>query len=194
MHKSIGAAIIAAVSLALMCGCAGTSEPPAQAPPTTASADGVRFTGPWAADFAQAYRDARNPDEKEALKDGKITDAEFNYFEGKIGNCLSDLGVKNVSLTDGQWHYSRPDSVPDKKVDACMKSNGIGVMLLKDSVETNPNNVDEEAALVACLVRKGAVPKGYTLKDYKHELAVNEYSFDLNSAAFSDCNEDPLAK
>jgi hypothetical protein len=195
MRKNAYALAGIAVAVCTVTGCAQhTGDELPHTSPTEASVGTVKFQGPWAGSFAQEYRDATRKDAREALQDGKITDAEYAYFESEIVSCLSDLGVRNAKLTDGQWQYSRPDSIPDSKVDDCMRSNGIQVMALRDSIVANPSNVDQDAALVACLVRKKAVPAGYSVKDYKRELSVNKYSFDLNSNAFSECNDNPLGK
>jgi hypothetical protein len=195
MRKQICAAGIVVVTAALIAGCSGPSsgdDLSAYAPKqTTAAVGSLKFSGPYASDFASAYRHAKDPDELEALSDGKITDREYTYFVSKITSCLSDLGVK-ATYKEGNWDYTRPHGVPDSRVDGCLSSSGQSILSLAESVKQNPRNIDEDAVMAACLVRKKVVPDGYTAEDYKRELESDNFTFDPNSSAFEECNSEDV--
>ncbi|NQX24862.1 hypothetical protein [Curtobacterium sp. VKM Ac-2852] len=164
----------------------------AEKPPATSGGTQKNFHGPWASAFSDAYRIASDSEVREALADGEITDAEYNYFVNRISNCMTDLGLTNVKLKDGEWAYTRPVKTDETAVDKCLQDGGARVLLIRDAIARNPEHLDEDEIMARCLVGQGLVPKSYTAKQYSRETESENFSFDFNSAAFEKCNDDPL--
>ncbi|WP_031261929.1 hypothetical protein [Curtobacterium sp. B18] len=150
------------------------------------------FQGPWAIAFSDAYRTASDSEVREALADGQVTDAEYNYFVNRISNCMTDLGLTNVKLKDGEWGYTRPVKTDEAAVDKCLQDGGARVLLIRDAIARNPEHLDEDEIMAKCLVRQGIVPKSYTAKQYSRESESENFSFDFDSPEFDKCNDDPL--
>jgi hypothetical protein len=148
--------------------------------------DGVEFDGPWSEDFASLYRESKAAEMKDALRDGKISGVEYSYFEQRIKSCLRRLGV-SAQFVDEQWVYNLPRGVRDEQVDRCLRDNGAEVMALRDAMEQNPENQDENQRMAKCLVDRRAAPPGYSARDYAHDLELGTYRFDLNSDGFAEC-------
>ena len=176
-----------AVAVPLMAGCASASS--AERPPSTVHRDGVTFTGPWADLFASTYADATSKAERDALRNGVISDKEYASFQASIESCLA---LHNVSATfDGNMgiDYTNPDRVSQEVINKCLADNGIRVLSLRDSMTRNPNNLDEGEIMAACLKRAGVVGPGFTAKDYDDPDVVAKY---VNDKRFDECNADPL--
>ncbi len=144
---------------------------------------------PWAELIKSTYDNARTPAEREALADGKISDTEYAYFQQLIVTCLKKIGVDATWSTDHTLDYTRPDSVSNSAVNECNKENGLDLIVLRDAMDRNPQQLDENTILVDCLKRNNVVDPGYTPSMLESGVAVDEF---INSSQFDKCNADPL--
>jgi hypothetical protein len=144
---------------------------------------------PWADLIESTYDNARTPAEREALADGKISDTEYAYFQQLIVTCLKKIGVAARWSSDHSLDYTRPDSVSNSAVNTCNKDNGLELIVLRDAMNRNPQQLDENTILVNCLKRVGAVDPGYTPSMLASGADLNKF---MNTSQFDKCNADPL--
>ncbi len=71
----------------------------------------------------------------------------------------------------------------------CNKDNGLDLIVLRDAMNRNPQQLDEDTILVDCLKRVKAVDPGYTPSMFASGVDVNKF---INSSQFDKCNADPL--
>jgi hypothetical protein len=160
----------------------GGSASPAVAPPTP-------FSGPWAELLTMTYGDV-SPVEREALEDGVIDEQEYAYFQDRMIECVSDLGVE-ASFSDGSTlDYSNPDAVSEDLIDGCLADHGIKLLTASDAISRNPENLDEATIMVECLQRAGLVGRDYTPDDYDEGIDLASLADDED---FEACLADPLA-
>ena len=144
---------------------------------------------PWAELIKSTYDNARTPAEREALADGKISDTEYAYFQQLIVTCLKKIGVVATWSSDHSLDYTRPDSVSNSAVNTCNEENGLDLIVLRDAMDRNPRQLDENTILVNCLKRVKAVDPGYTPSMLANGVDMDEF---INSTQFDKCNADPL--
>jgi hypothetical protein len=146
------------------------------------------FTGPWAELLTTTYG-IGTPAEREALADGAIDELEYSYFRDRIIECLGDLGVEASFAADSTLEYTASEGVAEEDVDACMAEGGIQVLTLKDTIDRNPENLDEATIMVECLQDAGVVGPEYTTRDYDAGVGLADLGDD---EAFATCTADPL--
>jgi hypothetical protein len=144
---------------------------------------------PWADLITSTADGARTPAEREALADGKISDTEYAYFQQLIVTCLKKIGVVATWASDHSLEYTRPDDVPDSAVNSCNTENGLDLIVLRDAMDRNPQQLDENTILVDCLKRVEAVDPGYTPSMLASGVDVDTF---IDSPQFDKCNADPL--
>jgi hypothetical protein len=176
----VAALLLTAVSVV---GCASLNVGP------PASENGAAPAKPWADLIKSTYDSARTPDEREALEDGTISDAEYAYFQQLIVTCLKKIGVTATWSSDHTLDYTRPDSVSNSAVNTCNRENGLDLIVLRDAMDRNPRQLDENTILVDCLKRVGAVDPGYTPSMLARGVDVDKF---IDSSQFDKCNADPL--
>lgn len=194
----MGVLLVAAAA----CGLAGcAAEGPAGGQPSKELGSAPAFSGPWADDFTSAYRAASSDFEKKALADGKITDAEFSEVENTFKTCLK---AKNVTFTGFKtgggydFHFGNGINADEanKAADDCSASSGLNTVgALYFRMQRNPNHLDEPTIMAACLVKKGAVPQGYSAADYLRNSPDQTYPFASKSSGekvLRECGADPL--
>lgn len=148
-----------------------------------------RFTSPWASLFEYTYANARSEVERQALEDEKVDDQEYAFFRSKIVSCLSGIGVDAKFDDDKALSYSMPPSVTSDQITSCMQENGLAIITLRDSIDRNPTNLDENEIMVDCLKRTGSVDDSYSPDDYSRGVSSDKV---VASAGFDGCNADPL--
>lgn len=195
-HLRTAAIILLALPALVACGASGaggSSEP-------VGADKAPRFIGPYAAEFAAFYGDARSEFARSVLADEQITDAEYAEMEEKFRKCLESEGITFDGFApDGSYSTS---SAPDggdtyEIVTACSKASGADeIGALHDIMRLNPQNLDFPTLMSECLVGSGAVPAGYSAEDW---LADAEGRFvDIATlppavrTALETCSADPL--
>ena len=192
--KFIRSVVGASATLLLLAGCSSST---ASAPQDAGGAavftgEVPKFTGPWAAEFAQAYRETTDELTHRILATGTITDADYAELSSVFIKCMKDKGV--VATVDGPAGQATTSRAPNEMeaMKTCNTVFGVGAGLHGQLVR-NPQNLDENLIVAACLVRVGLVPASYTAKSYAEELETQKFSYDINNAKFMSCTSNPLA-
>jgi len=159
-----------------------------------------RFSGPWAAEFQEAYGKAKDEAIREILADGEISELEFSEVWTKYTSCLAASGVRitNVEFDGSTESEFDPGVTPDAAREAetrCSESSGeYPVGMLYHWVRGNPMNEDESVIISACLVDRGLAPKGYGAREYEQDLP--DYPSFVNTPEdvkiYESCRIDPL--
>lgn len=133
------------------------------------------FTGPYASDFAQAYRDAPTDLARSILKDGRITDAEIQEIYDAYNTCLEPYGMQSTYTTEegettGQYRGSLSNDEQLKVMEQCHAKTGAdSIASLAASMTDNPDNLDVEAmyrATYRCYVKHDLLPAPISEDDY----------------------------
>lgn len=188
--KKFSAFSLVAATVLVLSGCAGAEDEPAGKQPTNDDPlASVAFSGPWADLFLSTYQESDSDDERQALIDGEISAQEYAYFQDKIVGCLEDLGITAQFASDKSLRYNNPKEVAQDKIAACSADNGIRVVALKDAIDRNPTNLDENEIVVSCLKRTGVVDFDYSTQDL-----LNGVNFTIigETEEFAGCISDPL--
>lgn len=158
------------------------------------------FSGPWAQEFASSYRAARSPFEREALEDGTVTDAEFAEMQARLTTCLSGRGITFSGFQpDGSFEYALGRLTPaegNAAVQSCDSSSGyntVGILYL--DIRRNPQNLPNDRIISQCLVKNGAVPEGYSAKDYDRDAPDGTFPYTdtkKGPIVLARCAADPL--
>ncbi|WP_345761106.1 hypothetical protein [Diaminobutyricibacter sp. McL0608] len=159
------------------------------------------FEGPWATEFAEQFRDADFEFVRDVLRDGKIAEQEYVEMTDRYRKCMNGAGLMT---TDFQWDGSSeytfsPQMGPDRAHAAAMKcsdeSGEYPIEYLYRNIKANPENLDTDTIMAACFVRKGVVPPGYDVKQYRRDNDGGAFAFrDTESGrdVYDECAADPL--
>ncbi len=176
-------------------------SPPLATPPT--------FSGPWSAEFRDAYDSATNPAARTILEDGTITDAEIAELRGQEITCLENLGCTVTELNpDGSAFITPPQQDGDTMDDITARTNELrsrcdtetdwpSVASLYTWSTKNPSHQATESLMAECLIRVGLEPEGYTPDQYIADLASGVFVPYLEDQTTPDaqrflaCNDDP---
>ena len=177
---------------------ASVSTPPtvSTASPTATVAGGPNFTGPYAAVLADVYAKSRSTFEREALADGKITDAEEAEMIERLRTCVRGFGHDLVSYGKAggstfDLNPNRESGAANDEVSACEKSAGTNTVgLIYSIVLRNPHNIDLVPRTIACLKAHHLVSPGYSRSDY--ERGLPNFPDEKRNAQVLQCNDDPL--
>ena len=209
-RKVLAQALLACVAVGVsLSGCAATDDSgisgssSATVPDSAQSSIAVpAFAGPWADEFASAYRDAKSDFERKALEDGTIADSEFAEMQNKFKNCL---GAKKITFTgfkvDGSFEFGLPSGMSsgqgNKLTDECSATSGnntIGYLYFQ--MKRNPQHLDAGTIVAACLVKKKVLPPSYSAQQYYKDAPNSTFPFlddNKGAKALSDCSADPLS-
>lgn len=125
--------------------------------------------GPYAAQFAQARREATNDFQRKVLADGVITDSEFREVRQRYVDCLADAGITAKANADGSYEVDADVSGPagdtEKK---CSKDTIEPIEPLYYATRVNPNNEDPNLLMANCLRKAGVVGPDFTKSDWKN--------------------------
>ncbi|KAA8815578.1 hypothetical protein BW13_10450 [Bifidobacterium sp. UTCIF-37] len=204
MHNRIGhrafAAALAMVLPMALCACGQQSSPDAQ----------QQFSGPYASDFRHNYETTSSELAKGILRDGKITDAEFEEFIDRYTSCMSSQGV-NWSYTDNgeELRGASGDMSQEaltKATDACHAQTGyMELVPLYQSLQSNPDNLSRNELMklsLACLQKHGLADQGLTVQEYETIYDDNDRYMDMfgkymeqsspDYRHFLACSQDPV--
>lgn len=163
--------------------------------------DVPEFSGPWAGEFANVYRRTQTDFERAILEDGEISDQEIAEAKDKFRTCLSDYGFSNIVMgDDGSFSVTNPADLDagaaEERVSTCSVESGEQTVLALHSwIRRNPDNLDENTIMAACLVNKGVVDVAYTAEDYARDVPTLRFPYLAGvdgATAFNECNADPL--
>lgn len=189
--RALAPALLAAGALAVaLCACAPDAgvEGAPNSRPGRGVVEAPSFDGPWAGLFATTWEESTEV-EREALADGEIDDLEYAYFRSEIVDCMEGLGSDARWDADGSLSYGNNDDLDPDDVTDCMRDSGLRIVALKDSMTRNPDNLDENEIMAACLRRAGVVPESYTAEDFGAQRDIEAI---LATDGFDSCNAAPL--
>lgn len=195
-------AILAVVGVLATSGCAGTpprpSFPDRSALAPASGGEGIpTFTGPYAAEFAWAWRDSESDFVREVIADEEISDQEWAELGARMTECFARSGLEFGGFTDSggysvTWPTPSSESVAPV-ADACERSSGeIWIHALRISMRSNPSNEPIEDIMTACLIRNGAVASDYSPEQFDRDNPTRSFPYVRpdGEAIFWACNAD----
>ncbi|TFD56760.1 hypothetical protein E3T39_15600 [Cryobacterium suzukii] len=180
--RAIALALLATLALS-GCSAAESASPREETTNTTG-----QFTGPYSDIFEAALQNATSDDVALALVDESITEQEYSYFQSKLIDCFTSLGLTASFKTNGQLSYSGPET-SQEKIQACNAENGVDVLALHDAIVRNPARLDEADIVLKCLQDTGVVDNGYSIADYENGVNLSAM---IETDEFEGCRTDPL--
>lgn len=191
-------------AIALTVGLVSCSVPPASSDGQVAHAEGSAFAGPvpefrgpYAVEFAEAYRSTTDNVVREILAKESITDQDYATAAGIFVKCMANKGF-TVEIDGPAGEMSIPNALAD---DAFERANSASegcnsgwsaLCALRGQILRNPQHLDENEIVAACLVRSGIAPPSYTPKDYARDLETWNFPYSTSSMEFNNCVGDPL--
>lgn len=204
MHSRIAFLSKMSVCLMLLGGVVSCTQPSASSPPQSdqQSYDGPipNFTGPYATEFTNFYRDAKSKFVRTVLEDGVISDGEYAEMTQKFSTCLSGSGITfNGFDPDGGFKIPAAPNGGDTHaiVNRCSDESGqTAIGALHDLMAINPDNQDASKVMAECLVKNDAVPKGYDAKQFRED-AQGRFLEPANlpeplKSVLENCSKNPL--
>lgn len=181
---------LALVVLVTAAGLAGCSDAAVESPKASLNneSSNPKFSGPWSDVLKSAYEEASTEIERSALSDGVISDQEYLFFKNQIVDCLKGIGVE-ATWAGSTLDYTKPVNVAQSEIDNCNKKGGLKVIVLRDAMQRNPEAIDENEILVACLKRVDAVDGSYSASKLAAGVGIDKL---LNTKHFDECVADPL--
>lgn len=156
------------------------------------------FSGPYAAELAEAWRASDSGFVRAVIADGKVSDQEWAELGMRMTECLDDSGLDFVGFSDDGSYRVGPSKVTGEDLtrvlDGCERSTGeVWIHGLRLSMSTNPENVPVEQIMTECLIRNGAVGPDYTEEQFARDSPTQSFPFMGTSkeAAYRRCNDDP---
>lgn len=135
------------------------------------------------------------------LEDGVVTESELNELKEQYDQCFIDHGYDPGSFDfdkTGAGSVYPPSGLSEEERSAwgertnevqqtCDQRNGTAaIRSLVASVQMNPDNKDIRKTIIACLIEKGLVDRGYTVNDYDTDLANGSGPFSAENANDAD--------
>lgn len=137
------------------------------------------------------------------LEDGNVSDQELAETRDQFIECLAAFGFSNVKFSDdGSFSLKDPEGIDqtagEEKITKCSEESGErSIGALHSWLRRNPERLDENTIMAACLVRKEAVDPSYAAEDYARDLPTENFPYlndGFGSAKFTECNADPLGR
>lgn len=195
--------IIAATVLLTSCADPGSDSGAGSAQDEGSPGGLPEFSGPWAAEFEEAYVSATSDFERSALNDGFVSEQEYAEMTDRFDGCLADAGVTFEGFRDGgEFDFTFPESLGATRAhdvaDACSRSSGeASIGMIYSFVTRNPEHRDENAIMSECLVEEAVVEPGYSAAAYASDIVDETYPFstdhEAGMTAVRLCESDPLA-
>ena len=192
---TIGAALYVVAVVASLAACAPVGADRAD-PPSDAREAAPEFSGPYAGAFRQAWSETSSPFVRSVIEDERITDQEWAEVGTRLSSCLEAAHIVFLGFEASGGYGVDPGSLgideASESLAKCEHESGespIGSLRLNSII--NPDNVDFDELIAACLVDKGVAERGYTAEDYRDQAAMLFDSND-NRLAKTQCVSDPL--
>lgn len=166
-RRRMRVALVVAMTL-FVSGCSASNDAAGDATATPSPS----FTGPWAAEFAQAYSQAQTDFGRSVLEDGDISEQEINEMYSREVQCLKSKGYDAEYTDEGMSFKSKDSSVTPSQMDAddaeCRAQSDDGVLgPLYANYHGNPNNEDGAQVLLRCFQRHGLAEETMTVDEFK---------------------------
>ncbi|KAB7788516.1 hypothetical protein [Bifidobacterium cebidarum] len=138
---------------------------------TAAACKAPDFSGPFANEFKDSYKQSKSDLGKRILEDCQITDAELNEILDAQNACLAPYGLvatknqlarlRDSALTEAEMNQ--------KNTECAEKTDLWNVEALYDEMQGNPGNLGTEAlqkASYQCLKQRDLLPKPLSEQEY----------------------------
>jgi hypothetical protein len=181
-------------ALGLLSGCAPVNSSGSVTQPQSAQSD------PYAGMFQQALSETADPVVREILADHRITDAEWAEVKSRFERCALGAGFTGIEWDGDDGAYGALGGSGDgdaklKQLDICEASAGYTwVSRIRNSIRTNPSNIDPMKMMADCLVRLEVVARDYSADDYALDAPNMTFPYldkRTGEAGFWKCNSDP---
>lgn len=160
------------------------------------------FSGPYAAEFAEAWDESANEFVRSVIADQEISDAEWAELGSRMTSCLAQWGIEFRGFGERGDYTTSPgplgDDETERVLETCERETGEQWLhLLHLSLRTNPENIASEILITDCMVRNGIVARGYTKDDYLRDVGTMSFPYTASGAGqegFVRCNDDPTTR
>jgi hypothetical protein len=172
--------------------------------PETASSTPLRtpetptFTGPFAAEYQEAWTKNEAPAVREVLRDERISDQEWSQVLVTLTDCLTGHGISLVTYNEDGSYEANTGTMDGEAANQAMgacetESAEVWIGRLYRAQTNNPNNVPETQLLTDCMIRNKAVPETYTVDQYLEDAPDMSFPYTDHHGPdiFSGCNADP---
>ena len=132
--------------------------------------------GPGYSSEFEALRSSSNSDFLiEVLEDDEITEAEVVEARSRFVECVAGSGrLEAASLADGGFEYTGialDEGDYRTIIDACnQQTSADTITMLAMRIRNNPENIDSNALIAFCLVKKGVVDPAYGGDQYVADM------------------------
>ncbi|NMM94859.1 hypothetical protein G1C95_2047 [Bifidobacterium sp. DSM 109957] len=165
--------------------------------------EGQKSANPWSAEIQRIESRTDNDMVRAILKDGSITDAEFEEFMESYNQCLAQYDLtSSYSRDDGsesvadQFSQYEPDQLSEK-IEQCRNQTGyFDLVPLDQQMHANPDNVSDDELqqkVFECRKRHGLIDSGMSIEEYKDIMGATSDSTDsdpLANSPFADYYQD----
>ncbi|ALJ18685.1 hypothetical protein [Microbacterium sp. No. 7] len=166
---------------------------------SNSAAQGPEFSGPWAAEFSQAYTDAPSDFIRSILAQGEITDANLAETQQLNKACLESAGFSDVEhFMRGGLSVTPPKGRSDADIHdlvrQCSDDSGLTqIETLYTALLINPDNADMDELAVQCLITEQVVEPSFTVADLQSWYDRDDPRL-LASGVAANCTFDPLKR
>lgn len=193
-----------AASLALagtLAACTAAMPPSHDRPSSSVPRADQGFSGPWADELSSVYSRAATEFERDALRDGVVSDSEFSEMETRFSRCLASRSVAFNGFQRGGGYEFRPTGTTtteeaNKQADACSAESGLDTVgYIYFAMQRNPDHLDDAEIMAQCLINRKVVPRDYSARDYTRDSPGMTFPFRDGRAgekALNECAVDPL--
>lgn len=141
---------------------------------TRPEASALRGTG-YASEFEELRSSTDSDFLLQVLADDAISEAEVTEARSRFVDCISESGrLTATGLDDGGYEYtgSAIDSGDYQPIiDACNeKTSADTITMYALRLRENPENIDPNALIALCLVKKGVVEPSYGAEQYVADM------------------------
>lgn len=164
---------------------------------SVSSVGAPEFSGPYAAEYADAYARAESDLARRILAHGEITESDVAEVRAAEAACLADHGFTNLKYhPDGTSEATQPEGISDDEANEIHKqctisSGSVEVDTLYNTMLVNPNNEDWDALCVQCLIAVGAVEASFTVEELNSWYANDDPRLSVPGSAVNECTTDP---
>lgn len=157
------------------------------------------FSGPWAAEFDRAYREATSDFTRRVLEKEDITASDLAEAQERNRQCLDAAGFTDIEhYPIGGMKLTPPQGIGDDKVqelvEECANQSGLGqIELLHSALLFNPNHEDMSQLAVQCLIEQKVVEPSFTVADLESWYDNQDLRLRRGGSA-DNCTYDPLRR
>lgn len=198
-----GAILLGVAAGLCLSGCSTPAQQPASPiANTSSSAAAPEFSGPFAAEYRDAWEDSGDEFVHGVLADEQISDREWAEVSERMTVCFDSkqIAFEGYAQDGGYSATPRDREMPTDALngaaDECeVQSGHRWIGLLRGVERMNPENRDVSEIMAECLVETGAVAPGYSAEDYRRDSesgAVPLLDPTTGEKQLTGCGSDPL--